>query len=93
MKSIILDQYNYRIPVWAIPALVNADCSALTEDEERHIDEFEGRLNSHVKENKGTHYTFSIDYGKEEPYFSMVNAFNNVGDDVLDCTIYIFGEE
>ena len=88
MQSI--EQYEYRLPVWAICPLVNADNDGLTDNDIVQLKMFENELNGLVSELNANHYT--IDYGNDdnEPYFSHTNDIDNLGGNVIDVTVHIF---
>ena len=71
---------TYKIPTYAICAMVNDDYSGLDEDDEKNIKEF---MN-------GFPNGFLADWDKniENPYFSYYPAFGG-GSEVIDVDFYL----
>ena len=70
---------TYQIPVWALPALMNGDCSGLSESEGEAVDNFENQL---LSEHQGLVYN-----PVGESYFSTSNDIDDQGADVQDVEI------
>jgi len=90
MKTEVVE---YKIPVWCLCAMVNADMSGLEDAEIDSITAFEHDLAELVKREGAKHY--SINYPNDidaEKYFSQFNDVHNLGDDVVDCEIVLFFE-
>lgn len=84
----IIETYEYRIPVWALPALVNRDFTGLSDlQEEKQVRDFEERLRQNIEKVGGSHGHLSIRDG--EPYFQRSNAFDCLPCDVVDCDFVI----
>lgn len=84
----ILNTYEYRLPEFLLPALVNGDITGLSEDGEEALRKAESAFSDLVKEDKGSHYT--IDY-EGESYFSWNPDFIPAGCNVVDVKVHIFG--
>ena len=64
-----------KMPTWALPYLINADSSGLTEDEEAMIDQWVKRYNQP---------TFEC---SEDTYFAPYPAFG-LASSVVDCNVW-----
>lgn len=77
---------TYKIPAWALNALINGDYSGLTDEEWKALDDFEwgfleaSRLGDQLEPLAGLIFN-PID---EVPYFSSSNAIDGLGGDVYD---------
>lgn len=78
------DIYEYVIPTYALPYLVNNDPSGLSEDEIEKIDKFADE----VYKETGASIEMGIDY-EQQPYFKWFNDIDGVlgGSDVIDVKI------
>ena len=77
------DIYEYIIPTYALPYLVNNDPSGLTDEEIKKIDKFADE----VYKETGTQIEMGIDY-EQEPYFKWRNDIDgNLGNSVIDVKI------
>ena len=70
---------TYQVPVWAIPVLMNGDCSGVSESEGEAVDNFENEL---LREHQGLVYN-----PVGESYFSTSNDIDDQGGDVQDVEI------
>lgn len=76
-----LETYEYQIPIWALPALVNDDFSGLENEDIDMVKAFNSKLGKTLGELGASHHTIDLPMD-EEPYFSWTNAFCNLGCDV-----------
>lgn len=78
-----IDWTDYKIPTWALPALINGDYSGLTDEEEDMLIRFEKQ----VIRDAGKPGHWGVD--DDEPYFSRNNDINRGGGDVVDAKYYV----
>ena len=79
--GVFRDYVEYKIPAWALCAMVNGDTSGLEDDDIAALTEFE----------EDNFYQFGAgtwDF-EEEEYFSHTNDVGGLGCDVVDATYFI----
>lgn len=81
----VVNKYEYKIPSWAMPFLINGDSSGLNLEDYETIRNFE--LVVLAKHGSG-HWSFE----SEESYFSHNNDVTDLGSDIYDC-VYVTIEE
>jgi len=70
----VRNEYNFRLPTWALVYIVNGDQSHLTDEEVQAVDDF-------LTEYKGMHFIVPDD----EPFFTHKNDIDGyVGCNVMD---------
>jgi hypothetical protein len=77
-----MDKIVEKIPAWALPMLVNADPSGLTDEEIELVDSWCDRNNVQL--------VCPINDSIEEemqPYFTSAPAFGGKACDVIDCIV------
>ena len=77
------EKYTFTIPAWAVCAIEYGDFSGLSDTDESQVNEFTEMLNERFG-----HRLFSIEYG-QEVYFRNFNDFHNLGDDCVDCKVFV----
>ena len=79
---------TYKIPAWALPALINGDYSGLSEPEEQAIKDFESEFVEACRED-GFEPLVGLIYNPidETPYFSNWNAIDGLGGDVYEVEV------
>ena len=80
--------FEFIVPTWVPPPLVNADYTGVSDVEEERLVLFEDVLQCLLTANNGSHYTLSFDM--ENIYFSQYNDIDDLGGDVCACTVIIF---
>lgn len=87
----ILNTYEFKLPEFLLPALINDDRTGLSDEDEKTFKKAEDTFKELTEENKGNYYT--IDYGNndEDAYFTWRPDFLNVGCNVVDIKVHIFG--
>lgn len=78
-------KYEYKIPAWALPYLINGDTSGLETEDYEAVRDFE--LVTLARYGQG-HWSVK----SESSYFSQNNDVNDLSSDVYDC-VYVAVEE
>lgn len=96
-------QNTYKIPSHLVTYYEHGEIDHLTDDEiveaNNFLDQFNGRVifdwdNSRNEENtSGIDIDTDYDQYINEPYFSYTNHIDNLGNDVINCAIYIVEEK
>lgn len=73
------EQFEYKIPQWAVCALINGDYSGLSDEDEENLNAFTDSLPI------GGHWSISDD----EPYFSWDNDVDCLGNNVYDMVYMV----
>jgi hypothetical protein len=87
MKTeLVLDHYDFIIPTWAVTAIEYGEYDSLSDSDIEMVEAFIARLDELPEK------VFSIEYG-DDFYFRNFNDMHNLGDDCVDCKVYVLTTE
>ena len=80
---------TYKIPAWALPALISGDYSGLSDSEMQAIVDFESDFHEASSLGDELESLAGLIYNPihEVPYFSNWNAIDGLGGDVYDVEV------
>lgn len=91
MSHKIIETYEYRVPLFIVCPIANADVSGIEDADIQVLDEFTEKLSELVKRERGTHYNIewpeNIDDAK---YFAYTNDVDRLAGDVIDIKVHIW---